>query len=276
MISERTYAWARPLSTRRGAPKGIIVHHAAASIASAATIHGWHLNNGWSGIGYHFVIRKTGLIERGRPESATGSHAAGANDRLGICLEGDFTRETLGKLQRDALVWLLRDLTTRYGALAITGHREHGSTSCPGSIPLAAIITEARTSAAPPKEEAPVTVSPYRIVTAECPTLAVRNLVAKMCADRGMAHAVLGRCVVFHGSLDKVREVEEVIATSGAKRTHGVIVEAGTHNPLNQSPPHGRFTDAEAFGGTDTALAERHERLTRAARAAIDGLDKAL
>jgi hypothetical protein len=45
--------------------------------ASAEQIHGWHLGNGWAGIGYHYVIRKDGTIERGRPEWAIGSHAYG-------------------------------------------------------------------------------------------------------------------------------------------------------------------------------------------------------
>ena len=47
----------------------IIVHHVGNTNAdvSAATMHEWHKANGWSGIGYHFVIRKDGTIEAGRP-----------------------------------------------------------------------------------------------------------------------------------------------------------------------------------------------------------------
>lgn len=252
MISERTWSWGSTLRTRSGHPKGIVVHHAAASSASVEDIHRWHIARGWAGIGYHFYVRKDGTIYRGRPEGVIGSHAQGANDRLGICLEGDYTTETMPHIQRTALVWLLRDLLRRYGALPVTGHSAHSATACPGrNVPLSDIVKEAG-SAAPPKE-APVT-TPYRIVTAECSTLVVRNAIAKMCAGLNMAHTVLGRAVVFHGHLERVREVEAYIeAQSGnVKRTHGVMVEAGTHNPLNQHPPHGRFTDSEAFAVADT------------------------
>ena len=46
----------------------IILHHAAASVCDVKTIHGWHLGRGFSGIGYHFLVRKNGTIERGRAE----------------------------------------------------------------------------------------------------------------------------------------------------------------------------------------------------------------
>lgn len=73
-------------------------------IAGVKEIRAWHKAKGWSDIGYHFVIRRNGAIEKGRPISKTGAHVAGWNaDNLGICLEGgisetfqpqnNFTRE---------------------------------------------------------------------------------------------------------------------------------------------------------------------------------------
>jgi hypothetical protein len=55
----------------------IVLHHTGGNDidASAEEIHGWHFNNGWAGIRYHYVIRKDGTIERCRPEWAIGSHA---------------------------------------------------------------------------------------------------------------------------------------------------------------------------------------------------------
>ena len=47
--------------SRRSATKRIILHHAEASNCTVQDIHRWHLNNGWSGIGYHFFVRKDGL-----------------------------------------------------------------------------------------------------------------------------------------------------------------------------------------------------------------------
>ena len=49
------------LSKRKSTTR-IILHHAAAESCDAATIHQWHLTKGWSGIGYHFVVRKNGSI----------------------------------------------------------------------------------------------------------------------------------------------------------------------------------------------------------------------
>lgn len=78
----------------RSSTKRIILHHAAAKRCSAEDIHRWHLNNGWSGAGYHFLVRKDGTIYRLRPEDKVGAHAYGANyDSLGICFEGDIRKK---------------------------------------------------------------------------------------------------------------------------------------------------------------------------------------
>lgn len=74
-----------------------IIIHCAATLAKqdigAKTIHGWHLNRGISSprglTGYHFIIRRSGLIELGRDLQAIGAHALGYNARsVGICLVG--------------------------------------------------------------------------------------------------------------------------------------------------------------------------------------------
>ena len=78
----------------------IVIHHTGSvkdMDASASQIHSWHKNQGWSGIGYHFVIRKDGSVERGRPIWAVGAHAGenGMNSHsIGIHLSGDFNRLT--------------------------------------------------------------------------------------------------------------------------------------------------------------------------------------
>jgi len=57
-------------------------------------IHGWHRQRGFSGIGYHYVIRRDGTIERGRPINITGAHAKanGHNNlSIGVCLVGGYT-----------------------------------------------------------------------------------------------------------------------------------------------------------------------------------------
>lgn len=42
----------------------------------AEEVHEWHKKRGWSGIGYHYIIRRDGRIQRGRPLSKQGAHAA--------------------------------------------------------------------------------------------------------------------------------------------------------------------------------------------------------
>lgn len=116
-------------STRR-----IIIHHSASPDVSAETIHSWHLGRGWAGIGYHYVIRSDGKIERGRPENTLGAHAGkeGNPDSIGICLLGNFSETVPTEQQLQSLIWLIRDIKSRYGNLAIQGHREIMQTACPG------------------------------------------------------------------------------------------------------------------------------------------------
>lgn len=50
--------------------------------------------NGWSDIGYHWVIRRSGAIETGRPETRQGAHVGGHNENSwGVCLVGGVSRE---------------------------------------------------------------------------------------------------------------------------------------------------------------------------------------
>ena len=119
---------------KRALTKRAIIHHSASPDVPASTIHGWHLGQKWAGIGYHFVIRQNGVIERGRPEWALGVHAGPGNtDSIGICLAGNFEAGKPTPAQMDALVWLLRDyLMPKYGKLSVIGHRDVMQTACPG------------------------------------------------------------------------------------------------------------------------------------------------
>ena len=58
----------------------LIVIHCAATKASmdigASEIKKWHVDdNGWDDIGYHYIIKRGGLVEVGRPEAFQGAHA---------------------------------------------------------------------------------------------------------------------------------------------------------------------------------------------------------
>ena len=130
-ITERTYRWARPLVARAGGPKGIVWHHSAAASSSAAEIHRWHIGRGWSGIGYHFVVRRSGMIERGRPENTIGSHTLGINERIGVCCEGNLENQTMTAAQGASVVWLNDHLMRKYKVTA-SRHSDHAPTACPG------------------------------------------------------------------------------------------------------------------------------------------------
>lgn len=137
-IIETNFKWNGSLSYTNK-PKKIVLHHAEASICTVQQIHSWHLGNGWSGIGYHFFVRKDGTIYRGRPENAIGAHVSGANtNTLGICAEGSYMTEIMPTAQLNAIKWLIQYLDNKYGQLPIYGHREVGSSNCPGTnYPLA-------------------------------------------------------------------------------------------------------------------------------------------
>ena len=120
--------------TIRKSTKRVIIHHTASADVPARTIHQWHLNQGWSGIGYHFVVRANGTIERGRPELAIGAHAgsAGNGDSIGIVLTGNFETGKPTAAQMVALAELINELRGRYGNLAVIGHKDVMATACPG------------------------------------------------------------------------------------------------------------------------------------------------
>lgn len=118
----------------------IIWHHTDSGEVSALTIDGWHKNNGWVGIGYHFVIHQDGTIEAGRPHNCQGAHAYGINNRsVGITFVGRYNEpNNMPILQFNSGVqltaWLIENC---YPNANIIGHRDaikYGGdpSSCPG------------------------------------------------------------------------------------------------------------------------------------------------
>ena len=128
--------------SRRNRTDEIILHHAEAKSASVEEVNRWHLERGWTGIGYHYYIRKDGRIYRGRPEWAVGAHAKGHNDKsIGICCEGAYMTETMPEAQFDALVGLVREEMAKYPGAKVLRHRDVNSTDCPGvNLPWKALL----------------------------------------------------------------------------------------------------------------------------------------
>lgn len=116
-----------------------IIHHVGSTDTdvSAAQIHEWHLQNGWSGIGYHYVIRKNGSIERGRPRDDIGAHTYGHNKKsIGINLVGNFEYALPQQEQIESAAKLIAALCHIYSispdASTILGHKDLNATLCPG------------------------------------------------------------------------------------------------------------------------------------------------
>lgn len=127
-----------------------IIIHCSATPASmdigVEEIRQWHVEErGWSDIGYHYVIRRDGTLEKGRPLTRMGAHVRGRNkNTIGICLVGghggtvtdsfltNFTRE-----QEDTLVRLIDELRNRIKDLGaeesvmLQGHNRYANKACP-------------------------------------------------------------------------------------------------------------------------------------------------
>lgn len=112
----------------------IIVHCSATKPdqdIGADEIRNWHTRDrGFSDIGYHFVIRRDGTLDTGRPIKKAGAHARGHNfNSLGVCLVGGVDDEgrsvaNFTMLQYSALYSLLRQWVTEHGDIKIIGHRD--------------------------------------------------------------------------------------------------------------------------------------------------------
>lgn len=89
----------------------------------------WHLNRGFTDVGYHFYIRKDGTIERGRPLAKVPAAQKGHNvGSIAICLGGlkDFT-----EAQFKALRQLVDGIDAVYPGLRYRGHCEVSNKTCP-------------------------------------------------------------------------------------------------------------------------------------------------
>ena len=127
------------LTTRRVTDQ-IVIHHTgnpADDDLSAAEIDASHKGQGWACIGYHYVVRKDGTVEQGRPHWTIGAHAYRHNSHtIGIHVCGNFEIGEPTDQQIESLAMLLANLCTDYGLPIdrdhIVGHRELMSTACPG------------------------------------------------------------------------------------------------------------------------------------------------
>lgn len=144
-------------------PKRITLHHTAIQALSPNASQAeesqrmkrlWEIHvqgNGWSDIGYHYVIMPSGRIYEGRAERKRGAHDS-INDGIGIAFDGIYTQTQITPAQFQSAVALCTKLCQRYGINdpvtpvatptysygtrnlpRICGHRDRVQTECPGS-----------------------------------------------------------------------------------------------------------------------------------------------
>ena len=120
----------------------IIIHCSATKAThdvDIADIDRWHREQGFRKVGYHFVIKRNGVIQAGRNLLDGGAHAGPAynNRSIGVCLvggvgpdgkkgENNFTPD-----QWEALVILVEELAALYPAAEVIGHRDIAAKDCP-------------------------------------------------------------------------------------------------------------------------------------------------
>lgn len=119
---------------RRAKTKYIVVHHSATKRSQdigVKEIRQWHKAKGWSDIGYHYVIRRNGILETGRTLDQAGAHVQGHNHHsIGICLVGGLSDD--GKDaeynytadQISTLIKILRNANAAFPSAEIVGHRD--------------------------------------------------------------------------------------------------------------------------------------------------------
>ena len=101
------------------------------------TIRGWHIDKGWSDIGYHYVIHLDGSIHKGRLDSVIGAHVSGYNrNSIGICYVGGCdivmrAKDTRTQDQKESLTILINLLKETHKTAVVHGHRDFANKACP-------------------------------------------------------------------------------------------------------------------------------------------------
>ena len=118
----------------------IIVHCTATKAMrhfNVNDVRRWHIQRGFSDIGYHYLVLVDGTIEAGRPLSIAGAHCQGHNAHsIGVCYVGGLNSkgapaDTRTPAQRKALRTLLKSLKNQFPNATIHGHRDFAAKACP-------------------------------------------------------------------------------------------------------------------------------------------------
>lgn len=121
----------------------IVIHCSATfpdSDIGVRDIRQWHLGRGWLDVGYHFVIKRDGTIEEGRPVDVVGSGVKNHNhNTLHICLVGGSPKgdpygfeANFTEAQNKSLKELVAKCRTYYSRADVIGHHDlESGKACP-------------------------------------------------------------------------------------------------------------------------------------------------
>ncbi len=130
----------------------IVIHHTASPTeviragkwvpVNRVMVDEWHKNRGFAGIGYHFLVLKTGTVEVGRPLNIIGAHCYASRRNIisiGIALVGNFELQQVPYNQLISTAKLTEKLMTLFKMKKIEDielHREvpGARTLCPGKF----------------------------------------------------------------------------------------------------------------------------------------------
>ena len=107
---------------------------------SVDTIRKWHLQRGFSDIGYHYVIYRDGSIHNGRDVNISGAHCTNHNSKsIGVCYIGGLdstgknAKDTRTNAQKKSLVSLVKQLMSIYklSTSNVHCHNEYANKACP-------------------------------------------------------------------------------------------------------------------------------------------------
>ncbi len=104
---------------------------------SVKEIRQWHLDRGWSDIGYHYIIQIDGTVEKGRPVEKAGAHVRGHNrSSIGVTYVGGVDKNLKPKdtrtcEQKESLEKLILELADCYPGSTLHGHNEFSNKACP-------------------------------------------------------------------------------------------------------------------------------------------------
>ncbi|XP_060901935.1 peptidoglycan recognition protein 5 [Labrus mixtus] len=142
----------RKKETLKGFAKKVVIHHTAVQACKdlkecktrLVSIQRGHMTDKkFDDIGYNFLVAGDGTVFEGRGWGVVGAHAKGNNhDSLGIAFMGNFNNDTPSKEAISSVKQLLQ-LGVCQSFLdpefVLFGHRDLGSTECPGNKLYAAL-----------------------------------------------------------------------------------------------------------------------------------------